>query len=120
METRESALRELTTLKQRIRDIEAALSRQHEESAVPLSSTTASALSAAVPMDATRIVMHQIVAPTEVDALGICTGGQVSTYCPLQTLIDCPVCICMQWEGGGNDQGSHTLCSTLPTYACNH
>jgi acyl-CoA hydrolase len=32
----------------------------------------------AVPMDATRIVMHQIVAPTEVDALGICFGGQVS------------------------------------------
>jgi hypothetical protein len=28
-------------------------------------------------MDATRIVMHQIVAPTEVDALGICFGGQV-------------------------------------------
>lgn len=30
-----------------------------------------------VPMGATRIVMHQIVAPAEVDALGICFGGQV-------------------------------------------
>jgi hypothetical protein len=27
-------------------------------------------------MDATRIVMHQIVAPAEVDVLGICFGGQ--------------------------------------------
>lgn len=33
-----------------------------------------------VPMDATRIVMHQIVAPTEVDALGICFGGQVLSW----------------------------------------
>ncbi|WIA38284.1 hypothetical protein OEZ86_001624 [Tetradesmus obliquus] len=31
-------------------------------------------------MDATRIVMHQIVAPTEVDALGICFGGQVLSW----------------------------------------
>jgi hypothetical protein len=30
-----------------------------------------------VAMGATRIVMHQIVAPSEVDALGICFGGQV-------------------------------------------
>jgi acyl-CoA hydrolase len=28
-------------------------------------------------MDATRIVMHQIVMPVEVDTLGICFGGQV-------------------------------------------
>ena len=31
----------------------------------------------AVPMAATRVVMHQIVMPAEVDALGICFGGQV-------------------------------------------
>lgn len=34
-----------------------------------------------VPMGATRIVMHQIVAPAEVDALGICFGGQVCRQC---------------------------------------
>ena len=30
-----------------------------------------------VAMAATRVVMHQIVLPSEVDALGICFGGQV-------------------------------------------
>jgi hypothetical protein len=34
----------------------------------------------AVPMAATRVVMHQIVMPAEVDALGICFGGQVGLY----------------------------------------
>ena len=28
-------------------------------------------------MAATRVVMHQIVLPAEVDSLGICFGGQV-------------------------------------------
>jgi acyl-CoA hydrolase len=28
-------------------------------------------------MAATRVVMHQIVLPAEVDVLGICFGGQV-------------------------------------------
>lgn len=32
-------------------------------------------------MGASRVVMHQIVAPSEVDALGICFGGQVSCSC---------------------------------------
>eukprot|EP00879_Flechtneria_rotunda_P009322 GHRR01009759.1.p1 GENE.GHRR01009759.1~~GHRR01009759.1.p1 ORF type:complete len:303 (+),score=139.31 GHRR01009759.1:711-1619(+) len=31
-------------------------------------------------MDVTRIVMHQIVAPSEVDELGICFGGQVLSW----------------------------------------
>ena len=31
-------------------------------------------------MDETRVVMHQIVMPMEVDALGICFGGQVSCF----------------------------------------
>lgn len=31
-----------------------------------------------VSMAATRVVMHQIVLPSEVDSLGICFGGQVS------------------------------------------
>jgi len=30
-----------------------------------------------VPMEATRVVMHQIVPPAECDLLGICFGGQV-------------------------------------------
>ena len=30
-----------------------------------------------VSMAATRVIMHQIVMPSEVDALGICFGGQV-------------------------------------------
>lgn len=30
-----------------------------------------------VPMAATRIVMHQLVLPADVDMLGICLGGQV-------------------------------------------
>ena len=34
----------------------------------------------AVPMDATRVVLHQIVAPSECSALGICTGGQVLSW----------------------------------------
>lgn len=33
--------------------------------------------SVAVPMGATRVVMHQIVLPAECDTLGICFGGQV-------------------------------------------
>ena len=32
-----------------------------------------------VSMAATRVVMHQIVLPAEVDSLGICFGGQVSS-----------------------------------------
>lgn len=32
-----------------------------------------------VSMLATRVVMHQIVLPSEVDVLGICFGGQAST-----------------------------------------
>ena len=35
-----------------------------------------------VSMAATRVVMHQIVLPAEVDSLGICFGGQVSTRAP--------------------------------------
>ena len=35
-----------------------------------------------VSMAATRVVMHQIVLPAEVDSLGICFGGQVSTQAP--------------------------------------
>lgn len=33
----------------------------------------------AVPMSCTRVVMNQIVMPSECDALGICIGGQVCT-----------------------------------------
>lgn len=36
-----------------------------------------------VPMAATRVVMHQIVLPAEVDSLGICFGGQVGVLCGL-------------------------------------
>ncbi len=32
---------------------------------------------APVAMAATRVVMHQLVMPAEVDTLGICFGGQV-------------------------------------------
>lgn len=32
-------------------------------------------------MAATRVVMHQIVLPSEVDSLGICFGGQVPSCC---------------------------------------
>ena len=31
-------------------------------------------------MATTRVVMHQIVLPAEVDALGICTGGQARLH----------------------------------------
>lgn len=31
-------------------------------------------------MAATRVVMHQIVMPSEVDAHGICMGGQVCRH----------------------------------------
>lgn len=31
-------------------------------------------------MAATRVVMHQIVLPSEVDSLGICFGGQVRAH----------------------------------------
>jgi hypothetical protein len=44
----------------------------------PAGNVTAEPLPESVAMGATRIVMHQIVAPSEVDALGICFGGQVS------------------------------------------
>jgi len=44
---------------------------------VPPAPPSAAPLPSTVPMEATRIVMHQIVAPAECDALGICTGGQV-------------------------------------------
>jgi hypothetical protein len=44
---------------------------------VPPAPPSAAPLPDSVPMEATRIVMHQIVAPAECDALGICTGGQV-------------------------------------------
>ena len=33
-----------------------------------------------VSMAASRVVMHQIVLPSEVDALGICFGGQVRAW----------------------------------------
>ena len=33
---------------------------------------------AGVPMACTRVVMNQIVMPSEVDTMGICIGGQVS------------------------------------------
>ncbi len=36
-------------------------------------------------MAATRVVMHQIVLPAEVDTLGICFGGQVR--CRQRTLL---------------------------------
>ena len=39
-----------------------------------------------VSMAATRVVMHQIVLPAEVDSLGICFGGQVSTQAPHHAL----------------------------------
>lgn len=45
----------------------------------PVGNVAAEPLPESVAMGATRIVMHQIVAPSEVDALGICFGGQVST-----------------------------------------
>lgn len=32
-----------------------------------------------LPMSATRVIMHQIVLPSEVDLMGICFGGQVNT-----------------------------------------
>ena len=32
-----------------------------------------------LPMSATRVIMHQIVLPSEVDLMGICFGGQVIT-----------------------------------------
>uniref|UniRef100_A0A7S3R6G0 HotDog ACOT-type domain-containing protein n=3 Tax=Dunaliella tertiolecta TaxID=3047 RepID=A0A7S3R6G0_DUNTE len=38
------------------------------------------ALPPAVPMATTRVVMHQIVLPSEVDSLGICFGGQVLSW----------------------------------------
>ena len=38
-------------------------------------------------MAATRVVMHQIVLPAEVDSLGICFGGQVRRVC-MSTVID--------------------------------
>jgi hypothetical protein len=44
---------------------------------VPPAPPSAAPLPGSVPMEATRIVMHQIVAPAECDPLGICTGGQV-------------------------------------------
>ncbi|GBF96246.1 acyl-coenzyme A thioesterase [Raphidocelis subcapitata] len=47
---------------------------------VPPAPPSAAPLPESVPMDATRIVMHQIVAPTECDGLGICTGGQVLSW----------------------------------------
>lgn len=38
-----------------------------------------------LPMSATRVIMHQIVLPSEVDLMGICFGGQV-----LQRLFSLP------------------------------
>ncbi|KIZ01744.1 thioesterase superfamily protein, partial [Monoraphidium neglectum] len=48
--------------------------------AVPPAPPSAVPLPAAVPMETTRIVMNQIVAPSECDGLGICTGGQVLSW----------------------------------------
>lgn len=54
-----------------------------------------------VPMAATRVVMHQIVMPAEVDILGICRGGQVSCACPTSDVITCvgsrPLLHCTVW-----------------------
>lgn len=38
---------------------------------------------APVPMAATRVVMHQLVLPADVNQLGICTGGQVLSWIDL-------------------------------------
>lgn len=84
---------ELAGLKQRVDQLEKQLAEKQNSqtqtqqtqqdggsSSGPFAAAAAACLPpAAVPMDATRIVMHQIVAPTEVDALGICTGGQVTS-----------------------------------------
>ena len=45
-----------------------------------------------VSMAASRVVMHQIVMPSEVDALGICFGGQAGFFlCPhFNPIICCP------------------------------
>ncbi|KAI8475071.1 MAG: HotDog domain-containing protein [Monoraphidium minutum] len=48
--------------------------------AVPPAPPSAAPLPEAVPMEATRIVMHQIVAPAECDGHGVCTGGQVLSW----------------------------------------
>lgn len=39
-----------------------------------------------VAMAATRVVMHQMVMPAEVDTLGICFGGQVQPPMPVMFL----------------------------------
>ena len=47
------------------------------EGAQPLQARANSGQPGSVPMSATRVVMHQIVLPGEVDAAGVCFGGQV-------------------------------------------
>lgn len=52
--------------------------------AVPETTSNAAAAAASeVAMGTTRVVMHQLVLPANVDLLGICFGGQVGCNLPL-------------------------------------
>eukprot|EP00775_Hariotina_reticulata_P000987 gene987-1314_t len=109
--SKDQLLTELSALKQRIAEIEHELHQQDKHAgltgdtnALQLSGPGAAGVSddkaqavgheqqteaaqadtpAQVPMDASRIVMHQIVGPAEVDVLGICFGGQVLSWIDL-------------------------------------
>jgi hypothetical protein len=77
----QSGQTEVDELRERVKVLEEQLSKllaaQNSSTSIARSPTPAADAPATVPMGATRIVMHQIVAPAEVDALGICFGGQV-------------------------------------------
>lgn len=57
---------------------------------------------ASVPMSTTRVVMHQIILPAQVDRLGICFGGQVCQFLPsmhghqLHYDLTMSLCVCVR------------------------
>lgn len=75
-------------------------------------------------MGATRIVMHQIVAPSEVDALGICFGGQVRAWqCKqgaskplkhsLQIGLSAMPCCCYSWRRSAQQEPLCPRCGSI-------
>lgn len=75
---------EVQELRERVKALEQQLSQlllvKQQDTAATSCTSDVQPVPESVSMGATRIVMHQIVAPSEVDSLGICFGGQVLSW----------------------------------------
>ena len=65
----------------------------------------------AVPMDGTRVVMHEIVMPDQIDSMGICFGGQAS---PTNQSLSAPLLTLSSECRTRSPQLSLTPCSPTP------